>query len=465
MRSKRRILLAFAMSLVASSSCVLPAATLLDGPADGGDGGDGSADTDAITSDGAQDASPDTSLDARDSGSNDAVAHADAPFDDASDAQAPPPPSVAIAQAVVALTAVVSQPIGNAGQQHLVYVPGRWWLFYMDNGHVLGRTSATGTGWGAETLVASYTFDPTDSGTLDGREFGVATFQGDGGTFAHFALASGGGTPITHARCPLVGSSVGTCDQASLGDMSTQVDNGAVTSVGSDGVVIDYVQDGTKIIQSSAFRSTTVESGGASWLFGSASAVDLGATTAIRLRSAIELSDGGRFVAWTETQTVFAVERVPGLWTAKETVVSLGSNSFSTCPHGNVGRLLSSSLSGFAFRTLTPGSQPALAPPPQSTAAVAPNGLALVCGPNRVHAFALVSDVVLGASWDPSNGVWSPWSTVVDTSALTTGQHRCGLTAFRQAVNGVAGIAWSETTVCGAPDATQLFAAFPNVVE
>jgi hypothetical protein len=335
------------------------------------------------------------------------------------------------------------------------------------------RWDIAGQTWGPETPGKMFDFGPL--GSMDGRSFGVDTSVVNGVDVVHFSLSSANLTrPLSHARGVLFATSLALGpneDVLTSSDVPARAGDGTITSIGQGptGAVTDFNSVPTHGCASCAILAANVEGGAASWSFGAGAVVGLAGTGGqVQMRAAVSLQGGG-FVFWRESATLYTAPQAAADAGAGGPLSNAGpddsSRTFAVCPQStDRARVLYWDSGVFTFLTLDAAGIRTMEAPPKVLSGL--TELVLVCGPKRVHAFAITDGdnrSIFGASWDTSQ--WSAWSKVVDAAGGMQNYKRCFLTGFDRVANGQVGLAWSEMGNCAMADQPWLWSAFPTVID
>jgi hypothetical protein len=365
---------------------------------------------------------------------------------------------------------------GNAQQQQIVFATasGRYWFFFLND------TNAT-------SIEASWSFDmitwnaaasrPLSEGmAFEGRNFSVSYANIAGldvvhSLNAHFLIPMGA-EDVRHGRATISGPTInyepGTSETAvSPYDMTVNPD-GCVSTIASDGNVYDATSwyegpDGgpSSIGAMTQFRSTITDVGSASAWSGSMtpnlSYASLGVS--IHNRLLVPLSAGGVLRLWVSGRTQPNTDNLEWSSTASTAAVPTAAadlfpsapsavaapNDWSACTMGSTAvhvvrrRLDGTANDAFDHYVFNGTTWSAGATIPND-AGKQGSGVVLLTNGTTMLLFAIASDAANSIRFTRfDNNAWSPWSTLVSTSA--TRNYLSGSGA-RPSTRG--GIVWTE---------------------
>ncbi len=436
---------------VAMASCFLPEATIVDKP---------------VTQEGGADVfAPGDGGDVGDVGPQPDSGGAD--VTSTSDAGPPPPPSAATSSLITGDSQVPDRATGTAGQRHLIYANGYWWMLTVQPGNggqgALSYFDAPDPGnqaavWTYRGAAFQFNWGDNTNNSLpvNGRVFGVDTRTYGSTDVLHIGLSNYESSPfpLAHTRCTVSGATLNCASPTTATASSAKplgISTGPTTIITTSGTVADF-GDSTAPTNtfSAAIVSPNTETGGA-FTFGSGAAYNLNSAglNQIDNRSTMALTQGS-FQFWlgkgNTGTTLFIAPQNGATWKTGTVVATAGAGvarTFASCAQGAVGRVLDwTDNNGFVLSTVDNTGTLTPASAPQALQAV--TGLVLACGPNRVHAFASTQTgtSIQGASFDPQRG-WSAWTNIVSQSGNTI-QSLTGFDRVAGKSKDEVGLAWTE---------------------
>lgn len=357
---------------------------------------------------------------------------------------------------------------GNAQQQHLVFAINSvdWWIFYIDDVDTSVLKASVSTDF--TTWVSAPTRALSEAMALEGRNFAAAYGNLGSKDVVHTFLSHFVANEDTRdSRAIITGAAIDYETGIAVSQVTTfnaSVDpDGCNTAITNDGFVHDatgWDSEGNGFIgRINVFHSDLPDQGeGFDASFASNSAAIGTSGNPIQNRLLLPLKSGALLYLWPTAATTTATDNIAWASSASGTsTVSAAQNLFpssttpveamndwNACEVGSTVHFVRRTLDGGAddaFDEMTfDGSTWSAGAPIPNDSGKNGSGLVLASDGTSLIAFTIASDAANSIrSTKLTGGVWSPWTTVVSSSATRNylSASACGTTAH-------AGVIWTE---------------------